>query len=168
VNKKTLLISTTSAIFLMASATAFAQSSQVSKNETFVGSGNNRVTIMNSSSSYSNRQQTSSSQQQKTAINLSSANLRAPHTLSVSTPANTRLVGQITVNGVVVKNFNSHQTAINLSPYLSKGTKTVQISGNYKPASSSVRIEFFSPGTKVSQQTGGNGIVRQTLIITVR
>jgi hypothetical protein len=166
-NKKTLLISTTSAIFLIASATAFAQNSQISKNETSVGSGNNRVTIMNSSSSYSNRQQRSSSQQQ-TAINLSSANLRAPHILSVSTPANTRLVGQITINGVVVKNFNSHQTSVNLSPYLSKGTKTVQISGNYKPASSSVRIEFSSPGTKVSQQTGGNGMVRQTLIMTVR
>ena len=107
-------------------------------------------------------------QEQKTVINIDSAKLKLPHILSISTPIGTQVTGQISVNGVVIKRLTNPETSINLSSYLSRGRQTITISGSYKPAQSSVEVTFSSPGTQVSQETGGGGILRQTLIIDVR
>jgi len=137
-----LLISTTSAVLL----TALAQTcTQINNHEILA----------------------SSFQHQQTAITMNRTNLKAPHFLTITTARSTQLVGEIAVNGVVVKNINNNQASVNLSPLLSTGINSVEISGDYKPARDSVRIEFSGPGTKVTQQTSGNGILRETLIIAV-
>ena len=137
-----LLISTTSAVLLTALA------------ENCIQLNNNEILA-------------SSFQHQQTAITINGANLKAPHFLIITTAGSTQLVGEIAVNGVVVKNINNNQASVNLSPLLSTGINSVEISGNYKPARDSVRIQFSGPGTKVTQQTSGNGILRETLIIAV-
>ena len=166
-NKIILLISTTSALGLMAVTTALAQNYiQINKSGIFVGAGNSRITINNRASH--TQQYMSSGQHQKTAIHLNESNLRFAHILTITTTGEPQLVGAITVNGVVVRTIYNNQVSVNLSPYLSTGINSIEISGNYKPANDSVRIEFSGPGTKVTQQTGGNGILRQTLIIAVQ
>lgn len=165
-NKIMLLISTTTAAGLMAVTTALAQNSiLINKNGIFVGAGNSRITINNRASHM--QQEMNYFQHQRTAISLNQENLKAAHILSITTTGQPQLVGTITVNGVVVKTINNAEVSINLSPYLSTGTNYIEVSGNYKPANDAVQIKFSGPGTKVTQQTGGNGILRQTLIIAV-
>ena len=74
----------------------------------------------------------------------------------------------MTVDGVVIKKLHGSQISFNLSPYLEKQTKKVEILGTYKPASSSVKIEFSGLNTNITQQMSGNGKLNQTLVITVR
>ena len=162
-NKIMLLISTTSAVLL----TALAENCiQLNNNEILAGASNSIINVRDSSD-YTTQQYMSSLQHQQTAITINGANLKAPHFLSITTAGSTQLVGEIAVNGVVVKNINNNQASVNLSPLLSTGINSVEISGNYKPARDSVRIQFSGPGTKVTQQTSGNGILRETLIIAV-
>ncbi len=120
------------------------------------------------SSSSTTAQGQTSYQQQTTGISVNSNALKSPHILSIKTTDNTQMDGEVTVNGVVIKKLQGSQTSFNLSPYLDKQTKKVEISGTYKPASSSVKIEFSSPNTNVTQQMSGNGRLNQTLVITVR
>jgi hypothetical protein len=120
------------------------------------------------SSSFTNSRNQNSFQQQITAISLSIDALKTPHFLSIKATDSTQLVGQIAVEGVAIKRFHNSQISFDLSPYLSKGNNTIEISGNYQPSSSSVLIEFSGSGTRVTQQISGNGILRQTLIFNVR
>lgn len=105
---------------------------------------------------------------QNSGIRLDSHNFRQPHNLVVTANAGTQISGRITLDGKVIQTIRGRRTAINLSRCLSKGRHTIEISGNYRPASSSVEVEFSGPGTTVSQETGGSGTVRQTLILDVR
>jgi hypothetical protein len=109
-----------------------------------------------------------SSQQQTTGISLNANALRSPHVLSITTTTNTRLTGKVMVDGVEVRKLQAGQTTFNLVPYLTKGDNKVEIVGEYRPVASNVSIKFSGPQTQVSQQVGGNGKLRQTLIITVR
>lgn len=106
-------------------------------------------------------------QRQQTIIDSNSTPRRQAYVLNVSTNTTTQLSGYILVNGIVVNQLKA-KTSINLSPYLSKGRQKIEISGSYQPASSSVLVKLSGPGTEVSQQTGGDGRVKQTLIIDVR
>lgn len=112
-------------------------------------------------SSYSRAQETST-------INLDSQALQQPHYLTVSAERDTQIIGQITLDGKAIQNIRGNRTTINLSNCLSRGRHLIEVFGNYRPASSSVQVEFSAPGTRVSQATGGNGVVRQTLILDVR
>lgn len=125
-------------------------------------------TVASTYSQSSSRSSTQSSQQQTTAINLNATALRSPHVLSVTTAANNRLTGKVMVDGVEVKKLQANQTTFNLVPYLTKGDNKVEIVGEYRPVSSKVAIKFSGPGTQISQQVGGSGKLRQTLIITIR
>jgi hypothetical protein len=109
-----------------------------------------------------------SSQQQTTGINLNATALRSPHVLTIQAAANTRLTGKVMVDGVEVRKLQAGQTTFNLVPYLTKGNNKVEIVGEYRPVASNVSIKFSGPQTQVSQQVGGNGKLKQTLIITVR
>ncbi len=107
-------------------------------------------------------------QSQESTINISSANLRRPYTLRVSTAtAGARLNGEVRLNGAVVQRLRNNRTEINLSPRLSRGSNTIEISGTYRPASSSVRIEFVGSNTRISQQNQGSGSLNQTLTVNV-
>ena len=120
------------------------------------------------SSSTTTGQSQTSYQQQTTGISVNSNALKSPHILSIKTTDNTQMDGEVTVDGVVIKKLQGSQISFNLSPYLEKQIKKVEISGTYKPASSSVKIEFSGPNTNVTQQMSGNGKLNQTLVITVR
>jgi len=109
-----------------------------------------------------------SSQQQTTGISLNATALRSPHILTVQAAADTRITGKVMVDGVEVRKLQAGQTTFNLVPYLTKGDNKVEIVGEYRPVASSVAIKFSGPQTQVSQQVGGNGKLRQTLIITIR
>ncbi len=134
----------------------------------FTYSSNTSSSSTSSSSTSSSSSSQGSSGQQKTAVSINSANLKVPHILRITTPANTKLTGQVAINGVAIKKIQSSQFSLNLSPYLANGTKTVEISGNYQPKSSEVKIEFSGSGTQVNQQMSGSGRLNQTLVITVR
>lgn len=108
-----------------------------------------------------------SSSNQTTEINLDAARLRSPHLLRISASDEAILSGTVAINGEVVEQLDRRETVFDLSPYLTSGRQEVVISGHYSPARSSVQISFSGPGLQVSQQTGGNGLLRQTLIINV-
>jgi hypothetical protein len=107
-------------------------------------------------------------QTQETSINLSAADLRQPHILSISTSqVPTQVAGDIKLNGKLIKKLSLTPARINLAPSLKKGKNIVAVSGKYSPASTSVNVEFSGPGTQVSQQIAGNGSVKQVLTIRV-
>jgi hypothetical protein len=113
------------------------------------------------------QQSSNSSQTQTTVIDIDSPALRTPHVLKVSAPVNTKLSGRILINGKVIQQFGNQGISLNLSPYLSRGKQTIEISGRYTPAQSSMQVNFSGAGTQVSQQTGGNGVLKQTWVINV-
>ncbi|MFB2894449.1 hypothetical protein ACE1CI_16185 [Aerosakkonemataceae cyanobacterium BLCC-F50] len=110
----------------------------------------------------------SSSEEQTTTIDINSANLKQSHTIEITADSGVAIVGYIALDGRILKTFTGNKTSLNISPFLSKGKRTVFIAGNYSPANSSVAVELKGPGTSVSQSTGGSGKIRQTLIINVQ
>lgn len=125
------------------------------------------VRPINSKPSSLAKQHSSSSQAQSSTITIDAASLQEPNLLYVKGASNTTIEGQITIDGVVVKQLEGDTTSLNLSPYLSSEKTKVEISGSYTPKSSSVKVEFIGPDTNVIQQTGGNGLLKQTLVIEV-
>src|SRR5579883_800915 len=107
-----------------------------------------------------------SSGYQQNSFDLDAANLKRPNILSINTSGRL-LIGQITINGKVVKNIRSSKEKINLSPLLSVGEQTVNISARYFPASASASVELNGPGTKVTQQTSGDGILKYSMTVNV-
>ena len=145
----------------------------INENIIWIKSINNNKTTMNYSkkavySSSTTAQNQTSYQRQTSGISVNSNDLKSPHILSIKTTDNTQMDGEVTVDGVVIKKLHGSQISFNLSPYLEKQTKKVEILGTYKPASSSVKIEFSGLNTNITQQMSGNGKLNQTLVITVR
>jgi hypothetical protein len=130
---------------------------------------NNHSSFVNSESmtTFSNQQSNDSSGYQQSIINLNAANLNQPHILSVST-SGTELHGEISVDGKVLKQLSKNTFQMNLSPYLSLGQHTVEISARYAPASSSASMELNGPGINVTQQTSGNGTLNYSITVTVQ
>jgi hypothetical protein len=104
---------------------------------------------------------------QRTSVSLSSTAIKQPCWLTISTPTG-QLSGQIKIGTKVIQSLKGSRTTVNLAPYLARGTKTIDITGNYRPSSAAVRIEFAGTGTKVSQQTSGSGVFNHSLAVTVR
>ena len=150
------------AVALISVSAAFA--SNFANNNSNNNPNNN---IMNSNSNSFSTFTSNSSGYQRGKVSLSAANLSQPHILKIETSA-TQLNGKITVNGKVVKNLSSKTTEINLSPYLSVGEHFVEISANYAPATSPIKVELNAPNNNVTQQTSGNGILNYQLSVTVR
>ena len=115
-----------------------------------------------SSSSYS-----SSSGYQSSSLTLSKANLSEPHILSITTSGK-RLTGKVVINDKVTKKLYGNKIEFDLSPHLSVGKNTVEIDAGYAPASSNLEIEMNGPGSTVSQQSSGNGVVNSNLNIMVK
>ena len=125
------------------------------------------INNMHGNTSSSTTFTSNSSGYQRGRVSLSAANLSQPHILKIETSA-TQLSGKIIVNGKLVKNLNDKTTEINLSPYLSVGEHKVEISANYAPATSSIKVEMNAPNSNVTQQTSGNGILNYQLNVSVR
>jgi hypothetical protein len=106
-------------------------------------------------------------QNQETWVSLSSNALSKPHFLRINTlRTGTQISGKIKLDGKYIKKLDG-DIEINLAPFLTPGKHAIDITGTYHPSSDSVRVEFIGPATQVSQQTGGNGDINQTIIIEV-
>lgn len=154
---KPLLLVTSCTAVLITCTTAMASIQQISIQQT-----------SNQGDSVQQTSVQSSSQNSEIVISVDSANTRQPHILKINPPRDIHLIGEITINDKVVKEFKNEGAILNLSRFLSLGRQTIKISGNYKPVASSIKIEFSGPGTQVSQQTGGSGKLNQTLIVNVQ
>ncbi len=118
------------------------------------------------SSQSSQSSSNSSYQKSSSSVSLRAVDIRQPHILKIDS-SGTKFVGKITIDGKVIKKLDSKISEINLSPYLSIGEHTVEISGRYSPASSSIKVELRGTGTNVTQQSSGNGVVNHTMTVTV-
>ncbi|WNZ46541.1 hypothetical protein Q2T42_01655 [Leptolyngbya boryana CZ1] len=143
---------------LLACQSSFAQTSLQIRNNSMVIQSNGQTTLLNSSLQ-SNRQRTS--------VTLRSTALKQPCWLTVSI-AKGQLGGQIKIGDKVIQSLKGSRTVVNLAPYLSRGTKTIDISGKYQPARGALRIEFSGAGTQVSQQASGTGTFNHSLIVSIR
>ncbi len=152
-----------------------SQRSYTSTSQNSNSSGSQRSytsTSQNSNSSGSQRSYVSTSQNsdastyQHSSLNLSAVDLRQPHILSIHT-SGSQLTGEVIVNGKVVKRLTKSREQINLSPLLSVGEHTVKISARYSPTSSSVNVELSGPGTNITQQDSGNGILKYAMDVSV-
>ncbi|MEM9927925.1 MAG: hypothetical protein AAF915_30115 [Cyanobacteria bacterium P01_D01_bin.50] len=161
--KKTLFLAC-GAVTLIGISTAFANNLVSNSQSTLIQSDINN---MNRSSSSSRTFTSNSSGYQRGRVSLSAAKLSQPHILKIDTNA-TRLTGEIIVNGKVVKKMSNKTTEIDLSRYLSVGEHQVEISANYAPAQSPIKVELNAPNSNVTQQTSGNGILNYQLSISVR
>ncbi len=127
----------------------------------------NDLNNMNSNSSSSTTFTSNSSTYQRGQLSLSAANLSQPHLLIIETSAS-QLNGKIIVNGKVIKNLSSKNTEIDLSRYLSVGNHKVEISANYAPPMSPIKVELNAPNSNVTQETSGNGTLNYQLDVSVR
>lgn len=98
---------------------------------------------------------------------LQAARLNQPYTLTVETTGRA-LNATIKVDGQTIKTLTNQSEAVDLSPYLSSGQHTIEISGTYSPTSASVQVLLTGPGTQISQQVSGGGTLSQTLQISVQ
>lgn len=124
------------------------------------------INSMNNSNSFTTVTSNSSGYQ-RGKVSLSAANRSQPHILKIESSA-TQLNGKIIVNAKVVKNLSNKTTKIDLSPYLSAGEHFVEISANYAPKTSPIKVELNAPNNNLSQQTSGNGVLNYQLSIYVR
>jgi hypothetical protein len=122
--------------------------------------------ISQQQSSQSSQSSSSSDQKSSSSVSLRAVDIRQPHILKIDS-SGTQFVGKVTIDGKVVKKLDSKTSSINLSPYLSVGEHTVEISGRYSPASSSIKVELNGPGTNVTQQSSGNGVVNHSMTVIV-
>lgn len=122
--------------------------------------------ISQQQSSQSSQSSNSSYQKSSSSVSLRAVDVRQPHILKINS-LGTQFVGKVSIDGKVSKKLDSKTSEINLSPYLSVGEHTVEISGRYSPVSSSIQVELKGPGTNVTQQSSGNGVVNHTMTVTV-
>ncbi len=112
---------------------------------------------------------TISRQTQKTAISLSVAELKKPLMLKVgSAQLLTQAIGEIRVNGQLLKKLSRTATQIDLAPKLKFGKNIVSVSGQYKPISAAIDIELISSDNHVSQKMAGSGTIDQILAIEIQ
>ncbi len=122
--------------------------------------------VSQSTSQPSAQSSSQSTSQQQTSLNLRSSDLRQPHILTIAT-SGTALTGQIILDGEIIKQVTETQVEINLSPYLSVGQHTLEVSVGYTPASASISVELTAPNTQVMNQTSGNGRISHIFNIRV-
>jgi type II secretory pathway pseudopilin PulG len=98
---------------------------------------------------------------------IDAASLKRPYWLSIKTTNSTLMKGKITLNGKVIYSLTQSKTRFDLAPYLKVGKNTIIISGNYYPVNASVMIELINKDSHIKQQTSGNSLLNQILIIEV-
>lgn len=103
---------------------------------------------------------------QETTITVSNNEYKHPLYLEIKTPKDTKLTGKVFLEEQTIAKLNNNLT-IDLSPQLQSGKNTIEIIGNYEPESNLVTVTVKSKHTQSTTSTGGNGIVRQKLIIDV-
>ena len=113
-----------------------------------------------------NKNYSKQEQVQSSTISIDVAGLGQPHILAVSIPRG-YIDGEIELNGRVLRHLKDRDTRIDLSSRLLRGRNIIKISGTYNPEHASVTVELAGPQTQVTQQTAGNGILNQIIILKV-
>ncbi len=108
-----------------------------------------------------------SNHRQQTMLSLRRSQLSVPHTLTIELD-NGHVTGLIKVDGETVHTLTARVTSLDLTPYLSGSSHQVEIMGSYAPISETVKISFSGPGTQMSQQSSGSGILNHQLQISVQ
>ncbi len=157
------------AFSLFACQSSFAQTSLLIRNNRMVIQSEGKTMVLNApeSSVYSSSRIIQANNTQRTSVTLNATALRQPCWLTVAI-ADGQLNGQIKIGNQIIQSLKGSRTRVNLAPYLSSGTKTIDISGKYQPMRGSLQIEFSGAGTQVSQQVSGSGSFNHSLIVTVR
>lgn len=109
---------------------------------------------------------TSRSSVQRSSITLSAGALKQPCQLTI-VASGTTLTGHVKVDGKAIRVLKG-STSFNLAPYLAKGVRTVEISGQSSFANAPIQVKLSAVGTQVTQQTSGNGTLSHLFVITVR
>jgi hypothetical protein len=99
-------------------------------------------------------------------MTLAAGALKQPCQLTILAPG-ANLTGQVKVDGKTIRVLKG-STSFNLSPYLSQGIRTVEIGGQYSPATPPIQVKFSAAGTQVSQRISGSGKLNHQFVITVR
>jgi hypothetical protein len=79
----------------------------------------------------------------------------------------TNLQGQVSLNGKIINRLNTTEKNLDLSSQLKRGSNQLIITGKYFTPDSTVSIHLKGLNTEVHQQTGGNGLLNQMLVIEV-
>ena len=104
---------------------------------------------------------------QETSVNVDFNNLNQPHILRISSENNVYLTGSIQLNGKNIADLAGNSQEINLSSYLQRGVNTIDVLAQYDPTYATIKVEFFAPGTTVSQQASGKGELKQKITVRV-
>jgi hypothetical protein len=105
---------------------------------------------------------------QMSTISLQQQGLKTPCLLSIlPSSAITNLQGKVLLNGKIIDRLNTTEKNLDLSSQLKRGSNRLIITGKYFPMDSTVSIHLQGLNTKVNQQTGGNGLLNQMLVIEV-
>jgi hypothetical protein len=107
------------------------------------------------------------SQRSSQQVDIDAADLAKPHFLEITAPSGARLSGKVFLNGVLFKTLSSQQLQVDLAPYLKTGSNLIEVTGNYYPASASVRLKLSGPGLSLSSQTSGSGTLSQNFGLEV-
>lgn len=105
-------------------------------------------------------------QQVRQQTGLQVARTSGPYTLTVETTGRA-FNAELKVDGRTIQSLQGRSETINLSPHLSTGQHTIEIIGTYAPATATAEISLSGPGTRLSQQVSGRGVLRQTLQLSV-
>ncbi|MEB3120748.1 MAG: hypothetical protein VKL41_05935 [Snowella sp.] len=112
--------------------------------------------------------QTVAQSMQMSTISLQNQGLKTPCLLSIlPSSAITNLQGKVLLNGKIIDRLNTTEKNLDLSSQLKRGSNRLIITGKYFPMDSTVSIHLQGLNTEVNQQTGGNGLLNQMLVIEV-
>ncbi len=112
--------------------------------------------------------QTVAQSMQMSTISLQQQGLKTPCLLSIlPSSAITNLQGKVLLNGKIIDRLNTTEKNLDLSSQLKRGSNQLIITGKYFPVDSTVSIHLQGLNTEVNQQTGGNGLLNQMLVIEV-
>lgn len=128
------------------------------------GPAANSVLIINRRGPRHSYQQVRQQVRQQTGLQV--ARTSGPYTLTVETTGRA-FNAELKVDGRTIQSLQGRSETINLSPHLSTGQHTIEIIGTYAPATATAEISLSGPGTRLSQQVSGRGVLRQTLQLSV-
>ena len=112
--------------------------------------------------------QTVAQSMQMSTISLQKQGLKTPCLLSIlPSSAITNLQGKISLNGKTINQLNTTEKTLDLSSQLKPGSNQLIITGKYFPSDSTISIHLKGLNTEIHQQTGGNGLLNQMLVIEV-
>jgi hypothetical protein len=112
--------------------------------------------------------QTVAQSMQMSTISLQKEGLKTPCLLSIFPSSDiTNLQGQVSLNGKIINRLNTTEKNLDLSSQLKRGSNRLIITGKYFPLDSTISIHLKGLNTEVNQQTGGNGLLNQMLVIQV-